>query len=100
MEISHCDTLGHEDQHRFEKISNIIKQFKLSCFKTQFQFSSMVVKNSKFTAYIDEFTSSTYVMIILSDKDVELEAVSLNIKCSRDYFENRINGKSQDAITL
>ena len=29
--ISHASTKSHEDVHRFEKISNIIKQFKLSC---------------------------------------------------------------------
>jgi len=36
--ISHFDTVAHEDEHRFEKISNIIKQFKLSCIKTNYQF--------------------------------------------------------------
>lgn len=65
--ISHFDKVGHDDIHRFEKISNIIKQFKLSCIKTNYQFVSMVVKNEKFTAIIDEFTSSTYIMVINSD---------------------------------
>ena len=36
--ISHFDSADHEDDHRFEKISNIIKQFKLSCIKTNYQF--------------------------------------------------------------
>jgi len=36
--ISHHDSVNHEDVHRFEKISNIIKQFKLSCIKTNYQF--------------------------------------------------------------
>jgi hypothetical protein len=31
----------------------------------------MVVKNQKFTAFIDEFTSSTYIMVIVGDPDVE-----------------------------
>lgn len=69
--ISHFDACDHEDIHRFEKISNIIKQFKLSCIKTNYTFLSMVVKNEKFTALIDEFTSSTYIMVILSDPNVE-----------------------------
>ena len=30
LEICHVDLKGNEDAHRFEKISNIIKQFKLS----------------------------------------------------------------------
>lgn len=29
--ISHCQRIEHHDIHRFEKVSNIIKQFKLSC---------------------------------------------------------------------
>jgi Ras-related GTP-binding protein A/B len=29
--ISHCERRTHRDIHRFEKVSNIIKQFKLSC---------------------------------------------------------------------
>lgn len=29
--ISHCERREHRDIHRFEKVSNIIKQFKLSC---------------------------------------------------------------------
>jgi Ras-related GTP-binding protein A/B len=48
----------------------------------------MVVENEKFTAMIDEFTSGTYIMVITSDHDIEQEAVSLNIKTSREYFES------------
>ena len=51
--------------------SGIIKQFKLSCIKTNYQFQSMVVRNSKFTSFIDEFTSSTYIMVIVSGADIE-----------------------------
>lgn len=29
--IAHAQTTEHDDVHRFEKISNIVKQFKLSC---------------------------------------------------------------------
>jgi len=31
LAISHANRSSHPDIHRFEKISNIIKQFKLSC---------------------------------------------------------------------
>ena len=90
--VSHHDAKKHEDVHRFEKISNIIKQFKLSCIKTSFQFQSMVVRNQKFTAFIDEFTSSTYIMVIVSDPDIEQEAIALNIKATKDYFETIVQG--------
>lgn len=29
--ISYCERASHRDAHRFEKVSNIIKGFKLSC---------------------------------------------------------------------
>lgn len=51
----------------------------------------MVVKNQKFTAFIDEFTSSTYIMVIVSDPDIEQEAIALNIKATKDYFEGIVS---------
>lgn len=51
----------------------------------------MVVKNQKFTAFIDEFTSSTYIMVIVSDPDIEQEAIALNIKVTKDYFEGIVS---------
>jgi len=69
--ISHFNKVQNDDVHRFEKISNIIKQFKLSCIKTNYSFVSMVVKNENFTAIIDEFTSSTYIMVICQDHNIE-----------------------------
>lgn len=47
----------------------------------------MVVKNQKFSAYVEGFTSSTYIMIVVSDPTVEQEAISMNIKATRDCFE-------------
>ena len=88
--ISYHDARQHEDKHRFEKISNIIKQFKLSCIKTNYKFDSMVVKNQKFSAFVENFTSSTYIMIVVSDPKIEQEAISMNIKLTRDYFEELI----------
>jgi len=70
--ISHCENRAHPhpDSHRFEKISNIIKQFKLSCSKVSSNFTSMEVRNSMFAAYIDGFTTNTYVMVIMSDPTI------------------------------
>jgi Ras-related GTP-binding protein A/B len=91
--ISHFDAMGHTDDHRFEKISNIIKQFKLSCIKTNYNFKSMVVKNEYFTSYIDEFTDSTYIMVTTSSPDSEMEMISTNIKASQHYFTGIIAGE-------
>jgi Ras-related GTP-binding protein A/B len=90
--ISHSERRSHKDIHRFEKVSNIIKQFKLSCrytnkrilarkklkityffcSKLAAQFQSMEVVNSSFAAYIDMFTPNTYVMVILSDPTIRM----------------------------
>ena len=78
--IAHADLSKHRDAHRFEKVSNIIKQFKLSCryssarewngnnqkvsySKTGSYFEYIHVKNSHFSAFIDSFTPNTFVMV-------------------------------------
>lgn len=92
--ISHCERKQHRDIHRFEKVSNIIKQFKLSCryvnnhilskqsycffliyclfifSRLAAQFHSMEVRNMNFACFIDVFTSNTYVMVIMSDPQI------------------------------
>lgn len=68
--ISYWQRKPHRDVHRFEKISNIIKQFKLSCTKVAASFQSMEVRNSHFAAFVDAFTSNTYVMVIMSDSSI------------------------------
>lgn len=80
----------HFDAHRFEKISNIVKQFKLSCGKAQSQFQGMEVRNSRFSAFIDAFTVNTYIMVIVSDRNVHTAATLLNIKNARPHFERLI----------
>ncbi|XP_067944896.1 ras-related GTP-binding protein A-like [Watersipora subatra] len=85
--ISHCTLREHRDSHRFEKISNIIKQFKLSCSKLAASFQSMEVRNGKFTAFIDLFTSNAYIMLIMFDVTISSAATLMNIKNARKHFE-------------
>lgn len=85
--ISHCQRNLQRDIHRFEKVSNIIKQFKLSCGKVAAQFLSMEVRNSNFAAFIDMFTTNTYIMVIMSDPHIPSAATLLNIKNARKHFE-------------
>ena len=75
--ISYSERRHHRDVHRFEKISNIIKQFKLSCSKMAASFQSMEVRNSSFAAFIDVFTTNTYIMVILSDPSIRQWPLSL-----------------------
>ena len=53
------------DDQRFEKISHIIKKFKLSCMSSNSSFKSMVIETKNYSAYMDEFTSATYILVIL-----------------------------------
>ncbi|CAI9725883.1 ras-related GTP-binding protein A [Octopus vulgaris] len=85
--ISYWQRKPHRDVHRFEKISNIIKQFKLSCTKVAASFQSMEVRNSRFAAFVDAFTSNTYVMVIMADSSITSAATLLNIKNARQHFE-------------
>ena len=89
--ISHAVREEHSDHHRFEKVSNIIKQFKLSCSKTQAQFATMQVRNATYSAFIEGFTSTTYVMVIVSDPTIEPATTLINIDASRSHFESLIN---------
>ncbi|CAM9550499.1 unnamed protein product [Ectocarpus fasciculatus] len=86
--VSHTSRLHgeHYDSHRFERISNIIKQFKLSCAKTQSQFQGMEVRNSNFTAFIDVFTSNTYIMVIAAGSKVSTAVIQMNIDAARKHF--------------
>lgn len=86
----HIRRTSHFDAHRFEKISNIVKQFKLSCGKAQSQFQGMEVRNSRFAAFIDAFTANTYIMVIVSNPAVHSQATILNIQNARNVFEKFI----------
>ena len=87
---AHVARTPHFDAHRFEKISNIVKQFKLSCGKAQSQFQGMDVRNSRFSAFIDAFTANTYIMVIVSNPNVHTAATLLNIQNARAHFERFI----------
>ena len=88
--ISHATLRPHADVHRFEKISNIIKQFKLSCSKMQAQFQSVEVSNSSFSACLDTLTANTFILVILSDPSIQLSAAKLNIQTARSHFERLV----------
>jgi hypothetical protein len=51
----------------------------------------MVIKTKTFTSYLEEFTKSTYIMIILNDTSVNKELIRLNIDLSKKHFESIIN---------
>jgi len=88
--ISHATTRDQEkeDVHRFEKISNIIKQFKLSSGNTGGQFVTIEVRNTRFTAFIEYLTDNTCVMVVMSDPQIQSSAIQVNIRGARKHFDN------------
>lgn len=91
--ISHAISREHSDKHRFEKISNIIKQYKLTCGKTQARFKNMEVKNSNFKAYVDMFTQHTYIMVIMSNPRIQTAAVKQNVRFAKGFFDKILKSK-------
>ncbi|CAM9433524.1 unnamed protein product, partial [Laminaria digitata] len=85
--IAHATEVHHDDQHRFEKISNIVKQFKLSVSKTSLEFEGMMVKNSSFTVFISHLTANTYIMVVTTSPLVEKATTELNINAARKHFQ-------------
>ncbi|KAJ8656502.1 hypothetical protein O0I10_007825 [Lichtheimia ornata] len=85
--IANAATIQHQDLHRFEKISNIIKQFNLGCSRSQTRFKSMEIRGSTFTAFIDVLTNNTYAMVIMSDPSIQSAATLLNIAAAKKHFE-------------
>lgn len=92
--LSHYCSKNLTDVQRFEKISHIIKKFKLSCMSCNSEFQSMVIQTKNFTSYLDELTSSTCIMVILSNKNINLELIKLNASLAKKAFEEKMKGKN------
>jgi len=84
--ISQSSRRTMQDNHRFEKISNIVKQFKLSCGKVKTSFRSFHVKNSLFSATIEPFLQHSFVMIVVSDPKIKQAATAANLWAARSHF--------------
>lgn len=76
------------DQQRFEKISNIIKQLKLSCYKYQSQFTKIEIRHDQFAAFIDSLTTNTFMLVAVSGPGSKSAVPMINIKAVRKHFEN------------
>lgn len=84
--IAHSANINHPDPHRFEKISSIIKQFNLYTRKERYS-SQMQLKGSTFTAYFDSLTSTTSLLLIISDAKITSAATQINILAAKRCFE-------------
>lgn len=85
--IAHASRKTMQDTHRFEKISNIVKQFKLSCAKVKTNFRSFHVKNSLFSATIEPFLQHSFIMVVVSDPNIHGAVTSANLWAARNHFD-------------
>jgi len=85
--IAHASRKAMQDAHRFEKISNIVKQFKLSCAKVKTSFRSFQVKNSLFSATIEPFLEHSFIMVVVSDPGIHGAVTSANLWAARNHFD-------------
>ncbi|KAG9015118.1 GTP-binding protein gtr1 [Tulasnella sp. JGI-2019a] len=87
---NHVDQgLGPEemDPYRFNKISEIIKSFKISCTKLQEQFNGLEIRYPTYTALLEILTANTYVLIIVADPTIQSAALKLNVRLAREKFD-------------
>jgi Ras-related GTP-binding protein A/B len=101
------------DPQRFEKVSSIIKSFKLSCGctsplkltsdgrKLNSEFMSFELRTGAFSAFIDRLTPTTQIMIVIADPTIgifpfdglwiliviESAATLMNLSVARKHFE-------------
>ncbi|KAG8963422.1 GTP-binding protein gtr1 [Tulasnella sp. 419] len=82
-----AESEGSLNPERFEKISELVKAFKISCSKLQEQFNSLEIRFPNFTALLEILTSNTYVMIVVADPNVQSAALKLNVRLAREKFD-------------
>ncbi|CAL1705587.1 unnamed protein product [Somion occarium] len=59
------------DPTRYERTSELIKAFKLSCARVREDFHALEMELPEFTAVLDELTKNTYVLIVVHDPSID-----------------------------
>ena len=79
----------HPDTHRFEKISNIIKHFKLNANKCVPNLQTMRIEivSGDLKIFLDLLTPNTAIMVVVTDPQVYPACISLNVEATRKHFE-------------
>lgn len=72
------------DPKRFEKISNIMKNFKQSATKLKSQFKTLILNDSLF---IVELSSNLMIFVVLEKGKVGQQVILENIKQARRHFQ-------------
>lgn len=56
-----------QSDDRYERISEMVKHFKISCLDSHHQIQGLELRTQTFAAYLDVLTSSTYILVIVTD---------------------------------
>ncbi|AAS53817.1 AFR446Wp [Eremothecium gossypii ATCC 10895] len=72
------------DPKRFEKISNVMKNFKQSSMKLKSSFKTLVLND---TIYVSEISPNMMCFIVLTKSDDPKDLVLENIKKAKQYFQ-------------
>lgn len=83
------------DPKRFEKISNIIKTYKLSCSKLRSNLQTLTLQGENCSSYIDNLTNNTFIMVVMPHPTNGVDAklrddgstIVANIQGARKWFE-------------
>ncbi|GAA5875000.1 hypothetical protein JCM3774_000469 [Rhodotorula dairenensis] len=73
------------DERRFERISTMVKAFKLGCSKIRSPFSSLAVSTRHYTAVLDALSPETYILVVAKGH-IQTAALELNIRLARPHF--------------
>lgn len=65
---------------RYERISELVKHFKISCLESHHQIQGLELRTQTFVAYLDVLTSSTYILVIVTDPAIRTLSSDLPVQ--------------------
>lgn len=77
---------NNKEINKYERISTIVKQFKLTLNNLKTDLNQMIIKNQNFVIYIENFTNNTYIVLIYKDQNFEYGGIQLNINCAKNIL--------------
>ncbi|KAK8801160.1 hypothetical protein WA158_001930 [Blastocystis sp. Blastoise] len=88
--LTYCTSTANLDNYRFEKISNIIKQFKLECSHSHSNFEGMTIKSNNTLIHMSTYTKNTTIMFICNSKKTNETFISYNVKESCQRVDDEV----------
>lgn len=73
---------------RYMGVSQYIKDYRNTCGIMQSHFQSVELRNDAYSVFIEPFTTSTYILVITADPDIEPAITKANIKAAKGHFSH------------